>query len=359
LAVAVRVAERFDPVSAANRRSKPSSCLAGLVLASSSVGACGVPERGPLSLEISGATMGTSFRITGVLREEASEAQVRAAVESELVAVSARASTWDPQSELSRFNAHASSEPFEVSAELAALVEQALAIARETGGAFDPTVLPLVRMLGFSGDSIGSSLDPAELGAAREPVGFEKLRVEGQSLVKLDPRLEVDLSAIAPGDAVDRLASLLGRLGAEHGLVEIGGEVRVFGHMPDLDVPVIGVESPNGGGLLGTLALQRGALATSGDYRRFRELDKRRLHHVIDPRTGANPTHDLASVTVLAPTCARADALATALLVLGADEGLELVAHTADVEALFVRRAPDGTLTMRSSDGFPALRAAP
>jgi thiamine biosynthesis lipoprotein len=274
------------------------------------------------------------------------------------MAVSARASTWDPDSELSRFNAHVSLEPFEVSAELAALVEQALAMARETGGAFDPTVLPLVRLLGFSGDGTPPSLDPAELSAAREHVGFEKLRVDGHSLVKLDPALEVDLSGAAPGDAVDRLGAVLVSLGATYALVDIGGEVRAFGQVPDGRELVIGVESPSANSeLLGTISLAHGAVATSGDYRRSRELNGRRVHHVVDPRTGANPTHDLASVTVMAPTCARADALATALLVLGAEEGLALVERMHGVEALFVRRGADGALSIEASQGFPRLRA--
>lgn len=301
--------------------------------------------------------MGTTYRVIA-RGSSARAAHVRAAVEAELAAVSARASTWDPSSELSRFNAHDSSEPFVVSAELAELVAEALAIACETGGAFDPTVLPLVRRLGFAGDGTPTSLDPAEAGAAREHVGFEKLRVEGLRLVKLDPRVEVDLSGIAPGDAVDRLGAALERLGATSSLVEIGGEVRVFGTSPHVVARTIGVEMPSGGGeLLGSLGLRRGAVATSGVYRRFREVNGKRVHHVVDPRTGLNPDHDLASVTVLAPTCARADALATALLVLGAEEGLALVNGKTDVEALFVRRAADGVLSIETSDGFPELRA--
>jgi FAD:protein FMN transferase len=211
----------------------------------------------------------------------------------------------------------------------------------------------VVRLLGFSGDGTQPSLDPAELSAAREHVGYEKLRVEGHSLVKLDPQLEVDLSGIAPGDAVDRLGALLERLGATRSLVDIGGEVRALGQQPHKLVWVIGVESPSeSGALLGTIGLGRGAAATSGDYRRFHVVDGHRVHHVVDPRTGTNPTHDTASVTVMAPTCARADALATALLVLGADDGLALVGHTQRVEALFVRRGVDGVLSIQRSDGF-------
>ncbi len=332
------------------------TAVAAILLAA----ACGKhePTEAERTIHFTGATMGTTYQVHAVFGEVVDAAIVRKAVEAELAAVSARASTWDPQSELSRFNAHASMDPFPVSPELAALVEESLAAARETGGAFDPTVMPLVRLLGFSGDGTQPSLDPAELNAAREHVGYEKLRIEGRSLVKLDPELEVDLSGIAPGDAVDRLGAVLEHLGATRSLVDIGGEVRAFGQMPQHVVWVVGVESPSvNGELLGTIGLARGAVATSGDYRRFREVDGRRVHHVVDPRTGANPTHDTASVTVMAPTCVRADALATALLVLGADDGLTFIGHTQRVDALFVRRSADGALSIQTSEGFPELCA--
>ena len=307
---------------------------------------------------LTGATMGTTYQVRAVFGSAISAASVRAAVEAELEAVSARASTWDPDSELSRFNAYVSSRPFQVSLELAVLVEESLVVARETYGAFDPTVLPLVRLLGFSGDGTQPSLDRAELSAAREHVGFHSLHVEGLGLIKTDPKLEVDLSGIAPGDAVDRLGAVLERMGATYSLVDIGGEVRAFGELPPQVEFVIGIESPSAGGkLLGTIGLTRGAVATSGDYRRFHEVDGRRVHHILDPRTGANPTHDTVSVTVTAPTCARADAFATALLVLGADDGLALLRLTKDVEALFVRRGADGALSIQKSAEFPELRA--
>jgi len=307
--------------------------------------------------------MGTSYRVAYVLPGEAEHDKLRAAVEAELVAISARASTWDEQSELSRFNAHASRAPFDVSEELARLVEQSLAVAHETGGVFDPTVLPLVRLYGFAAEGPAPELDPAALEETRSHVGFEKVRVEGERLVKTDPCVELDLSAIAKGDGVDRVGAVLGRLGCTAWLVEIGGEVRARGRKSDGSPWLVGIETPReagafGGELLRTIALEDAALATSGDYRRFHELGGRRVHHVIDPRTGTNATHDLAEVTVVAPTCARADALATALLVLGADEGLALVGRLEGVEALFVRRRADGGWTAQASAGFPPALAA-
>lgn len=318
----------------------------------------GEAEAGVLR-SFSGATMGTAYRVAYVVPGERAADEFRAAVEAELEAVSRRASTWDATSELSRFNRHAATEPVEVSPELARLVALALDLARATGGAFDPTVLPLVRLHGFAAEDAKSALDLAAIDAARAYVGFELVRVEGTRLVKSDPRVELDLAGIAKGDGVDRVGERLDALGAVSWLVEIGGEVRARGCKPDGRAWVVGVESPRAGApfgaeLLRAFALQDGALATSGDYRRFRVVDGRRIHHVVDPRTGLNPTHDLAEVTVVAPTCARADALATALLVLGAENGLALVESLDDVQALFVQREHDGTFTTITSAGFPA-----
>jgi thiamine biosynthesis lipoprotein len=306
--------------------------------------------------------MGTSYRVAYVLEEGVAQNEVRSSVETELVAISAQASTWDDQSELSRFNAHASTEPFEVSPELVRQVEQALALARETGGAFDPTVMPLVRLYGFAVEAAPQAPDPEEIEAVREHVGHELVRVEGARLVKSDPRVELDLSGIAKGDGVDRIGAVLDELGATAWLVEIGGEVRTRGRKPDGTTWLVGIELPREGAAFGDelghkLRLEGAALATSGDYRRFRDVDGRRVHHVLDPRTGTNATHDLAAVTVVAPTCAQADGLATALLVMGADEGLPYVERCAGVEALFVRRNGRDGFTTTASTGWAALAA--
>jgi thiamine biosynthesis lipoprotein len=321
---------------------------------------CGVGAVGPQVRSLTGGTMGTSFRVAYVAPAELGDDEVRAAVEAELVAISARASTWDEASELSRFNRHGSTGPFEVSPELATQVEQALELARATGGAFDPTVMPLVRLYGFAAEVAPGPPDPDAVAELRVFVGYEHVRVDGTRLIKDDPRVELDLSAIAKGDGVDRLGAVLDGLGATAWLVEIGGEVRARGRKPDGSPWIVGVELPRegrppGSELVRRLALEGAALATSGDYRLFREVEGRRVHHVVDPRTGLNATHDLAEVTVLAPTCARADALATALLVLGADEGLALVERLPDVEALFVRRDGRGGFATTQSAGLSAL----
>ncbi|MBI5431847.1 MAG: FAD:protein FMN transferase [Planctomycetes bacterium] len=319
------------------------------------LGACG--ERELLVREFVGRSMGTSYAVTCVASADVEPAELERAVAAELAAVTARASTWDPTSELARFDAQRSTAPFAVSSELSELVARAISFAHLTGGAFDPTVLPLVRALGFAAEGGEGEVDEAALAAARERVGVAKLRVERGSLAKLDPELELDLSGIAPGDAVDRLGATLDALGARAWLIELGGEVRAHGTKLDGSPWLVGIEVPREGSEFGDELLRRvelsdRALATSGSYRRARAAGAQRVHHVVDPRTGRNATHETVSVTVLAPTCARADALATALLVLGADEGLRWLETQSDVEALFVR--VDGErFEVRATPGFP------
>jgi thiamine biosynthesis lipoprotein len=193
---------------------------------------------------LAGATMGTSWSATCVVPEAVGEDELRAALVAELAAVNARASTWDPKSELARFDAARTTEPFECSRELAALVGHALSLAQLTGGAFDPTVLPLVRAYGFAAEG-SREFDDRALAAAREHVGFEKVVVEERALRKLDPDVELDLSGIAPGDAVDRLGALLDAHGASAWLVELGGEVRARGAKLDGTPWIVGVEVPS------------------------------------------------------------------------------------------------------------------
>lgn len=319
------------------------------------LGACG--ERELVVREFGGRSMGTSYAVTCIASADVERAELERAVAAELAAVTARASTWDATSELARFNAERSTAPFAASNELSELVARAVSFAHLTGGAFDPTVLPLVRALGFAADGGAGEVDEAALSAARDHVGVAKLRVERGSLAKLDPELELDLSGIAPGDAVDRLGATLDALGACAWLVELGGDVRAHGTKLDGSPWLVGIEVPREGSdfgdeLLRRVELSERALATSGSYRRARAAGAQRVHHVVDPRTGRNPSHDTVSVTVLAPTCARADALATALLVMGADEGLRWLETQSDVEALFVR-ADGERFEVRATPNFP------
>jgi thiamine biosynthesis lipoprotein len=267
-------------------------------------------------------------------------------------------STWEPDSEISRFNRHRGGDWFAVSPELAAVVAESLSIAALSGGAFDIRVGPLVRLWGFGPGPAPPGLpDPAAVETARRLAGgVIEVRERPPALRKSLPEAEIDLSAIAKGDAVDRIARHLEAAGVHRYLVEIGGELRVRGRGPAGHPWRIAIELPDPRARLPgpVLELEEGAVATSGDYRNFFEHGGRRYPHVIDPATGRPVAHRTGSVTVLDPSARRADALATALLVLGAEQGLVL-AEREGLAAYFLVGSPGGPTALPSPRMQPYL----
>jgi len=314
-------------------------------------------------LELQGATMGTSYSIQVVdIPPTIQPDTLRDQIETELDHVNGLMSTYREDSELSGFNRSRSTDWLPVSPELASLVEEALWTSKVSGGAFDATVGPLVNLWGFGpGDRPDVVPADARIAEAQAHVGYHKLsaRQDPPALEKSDPDLYLDLSAIAKGYGVDRVAELLEGAGVENYLVEIGGDLRGRGHNGQGVPWHIAVERPNPGAreIERIVELQGGAMATSGDYRNFFEIDGKRYSHTIDPKTGRPVTHDLGSVTVLAPRTARADALATAFLVLGPQAGLAL-AESLETPALFIVRTPEGYSELQTSTFDSAIRSA-
>jgi thiamine biosynthesis lipoprotein len=296
---------------------------------------------------LQGSTMGTGYSIQIPFpAESVTAAALHREIEVTLERINGQMSTYLEDSELSRFNADRSTDWFPVSAELAGLVGEALQVSELTGGAFDPTVGPLVNLWGFGPHEDARSVPTdREIEAAAKRVGFDKLSVreEPPALKKSVAGLYLDLSAMAKGYGVDRIAGLLDAAGIGNYLVEIGGEVRGRGHNRHGRPWRIAVERPDvrGRAVHRVLELRDGGMATSGDYRNFFERDGTRYSHTIDPETGRPVTHALASVTVLAPDAARADALATAFMVLGPDAGMAL-ADSLSLSALFIVRSESG-----------------
>ncbi|TWT57924.1 Thiamine biosynthesis lipoprotein ApbE precursor [Thalassoglobus neptunius] len=293
-----------------------------------------VPQTGHAEVvEIVGETMGTTYSIKWVvesaLQTDGPDLElIREQVDHRLNEILAMMSTYDPESELSRFNAQTSTDWFPVSAETAEVVEAALEIFRVSGGAFDPTVGRLVRMWRFGKDPAADGIpSDEEIQAAMESVGGEHIsvRMNPPAIKKSLPDVELDLSAIAKGYGVDAIVALLNEQQIENCLVEIGGEVRTSGRKEGQPWR-LGVERPNSDSrqLQATVALENQALATSGNYRNYFEYDGKRYSHTIDPRTGSPVTHDLSSVSVIADNCMFADAWATTLMVLGPEEGMRL-----------------------------------
>ncbi len=283
---------------------------------------------------------------------------LRRQIESRLEGINRQMSTYLADSDLSRFNRAQTTDWHAVPAELSALVARALTISRETDGAYDVTVGPLVELWGFG--SQGPRDTPPKNAAISERlqlVGFRKLeaRDSPSALRKRVPGLQVDLSSIAKGWAVDQLAGLLDRHGVPNYLIEIGGEVFARGDKGPGGPWRIAVEKPltEQRAIHRTVALDNLAIATSGDYRNYFEDAGQRYSHSLDPRTGKSVRQRLAAVTVFAENCADADAWATALLVLGEREGRE-TAERLGIKALFISRDRQGLIEFSSA----ALRAS-
>lgn len=305
----------------------------------------------PAVHEIAGESMGTTWSVRYVARDPV---DMSAAIQAELDAVTAQMSTWEPTSAISRFNASPAGSVHALPDGLRTVLDAALALARETDGAYDPTVGPLVNLWGFGPDGARSEPPPArEIDAVRERVGFQRLRLEDDRL-RQPGGVYVDLSSIAKGYAVDRMAAALEAAGITDYLVEAGGELRARGHRPDGKRWRVAIERPdaNGAAIQEIVELADVAIATSGDYRAHFESGGRRYSHTIDPRTGAPVQHGLVSVTVLDPACMRADALATALTVLGPDAG-SAFAEMHGIAALFIEDR-GGRLIERTTPAWDA-----
>lgn len=312
----------------------------------------------PARVEFSGETMGTTYSVV-VYAETAAQRDaidgLPQAIDAQLRDLNAKMSTWDPASELSRFNAYEGEAPFPVSRETAEVVALASEVSEASGGAFDITVGPLVNAWGFGPEEEGRTPSEDELEALRASVGCEKVEVslDPPALLKRQPDVYCDLSAIAKGYAVDKVAELLEARGLSRYLIEIGGETRCGGAKPGEQPWRVAIERPTPGRreIARVLSLAGKALATSGDYRNFREVDGRTVSHTIDPRTGQPAQHGLAAVSVGADDCARADAWATALMVLGPEEGWDLALEQG-LAVYFQLHAADGGFEERMTPAF-------
>lgn len=315
------------------------------------------PER-PDQWVLTGRTMGTTFTVKVVVHPELAISQddVETAIREAVDGVDTAMSTYRDDSELSRFNRHGT-EPFEVSDSMIEVVSEARRIAMLSAGAFDITVGPLVDAWGFGPIPVDDPPDAEVLAALLADNGFQMLEIDPEqgTLRKERAAIRCDLSAIAKGYAVDRVALGLTALGLADFMAEIGGEVKAVGRNAAGEAWRIGIERPAPGpkGLWSAVGLVNVAMATSGDYRNYYERDGVRISHTIDPRTGRPVTHRLASVSVIHPSCATADALATAISVLGPEEGRELVEREG-LAALFLVRSDDGEFEEWASPAWPA-----
>ena len=298
-------------------------------------------------IEFQGATMGTTYTVKLVeppagLKPEG----IQAEIDTRLEKINLQMSTYLENSELSLVNRSQVTDWIDVSQQLVDVLQHARHISERTKGAFDVTVGPLVNLWGFGPETADEQL-PSEqaIRAAMDRVGYTLLQLRSvpPAIKKNRADLYVDLSAIAKGHAVDVIAEYLRGLGIENYMVEIGGEVRAEGRNARGNLWRIAIEKPATGSrsLHAIVELDNTGIATSGDYRNYFEIEGRRYSHTIDPATGRPVTHKLASVTVVHPSAMQADAMATALMVLGADAGYRL-AEEHELAAFFIVKGEDG-----------------
>jgi thiamine biosynthesis lipoprotein len=300
--------------------------------------------------EFRGFTMGGTFSVKVVTATDELETpalgDVDRALRASLNRIEGLMSTWDPDSELSRFNRSQSVEPFRLSAETFEVFTWSIDVAILTGGALDVTIGALVDAWGF-GPSGPRTAPPTseEIARRREAMGIDRLELEPatRTVRKTRPEVQCDLSSVVPGYAADRLFGELSSRGFTDFLVDVGGEVRTRGRNENGAPWQVAIERPalHGDAIQRLVPISDLAITTAGDYRKYREVDGQRVAHILDPRTGRPLTHRLASVTVVDTLAVRADAFDTALMVLGPDEGMAL-ARKLNLAALFIERADDG-----------------
>ena len=300
--------------------------------------------------KLAGSTMGTYYQVTTRTNECVDYAE---AIEQRLAQLNQSLSTYIPDSELSLINQTPAGEVIHLNKELEQVLQTAEIVWRQTDGAFDVTIGPLVNLWGFGPDQAQARTTPPDdqQQAARQRIGMSLLDLAGAQLIKQHAETYIDLSALAKGFAVDELAQILLEQGCANFMVDIGGEILAVGFNPQGQPWRLGIETPSAeqvGQVHTVIALSDLAIATSGDYRNFRMVDGEAIDHVLDPRTGRPGTSQVVSATVLHPSAMLADAYATALMVLGEDEGMALAEELGLAVYLIMRsEAPGATRPWR------------
>ena len=304
-----------------------------------------VPERRAWTL------MGTTLEAT-VYRPASATSLAGAdleAVYSAVVEIDQRMSLYRPDSELVALNAQAGKDSIKVSAPTFQVLQTAQHYSGLSGGAFDITVQPLVELWGFYRMERTSIPPLAKIQAVLHQVGTERLDLDAEArTAALATGSRVDLGSIAKGYAVDRAIAALRARGVPAALIDLGGNIGVLGQLPDGRPWTVGIKHPRGNRLIGLLRFREGAIATSGDYDRYFEVEGRRFSHLLDPRTGW-PAEGLYSVTVVAPNATAADALSTAAFVLGPERGIGLLAACQGVEGVLVHPVGGGAEGVQNS----------
>jgi thiamine biosynthesis lipoprotein len=299
-------------------------------------------------ISIGGFTQGTTYNIT---YESMDSTDYKKDIEYLLAEFDTSLSTYIPTSVISKINRNESTKSDYY---LNIVLKKAEEIYKITNGAFDITVAPLVNAWGF-GFKNKEEMTNARVDSIMEFVGFNKISFNDSVIIKSDPRIMLDMNAIAQGYSVDVVANFLENKGIANYLVEIGGEVKTKGFNKKGKEWKIGIDKPfdnnlmPGENLQAIVKLSNKSLATSGNYRKFYEYDGVKYSHTIDPKTGYSVNHSLLSTTVIADDCMTADAYATAFMVLGLEKSYDLVMRLPGIEAYFVFSDENGAFQVKST----------
>ncbi len=316
-------------------------------------------QKDPEIVTLSGKTMGTTYLIKYIDNGKLKQAPQQAHEQIDLILkdVNAKMSTYDPNSELSRFNQSTQiNSAVEISNDLATVIQEAIRLNRLTEGALDVTVGPIVNLWGFGPEKrVDKRPTPEQIVERQAWVGIDKLKLTEHngkfSLEKSVPQLYIDLSAIAKGFGVDKVAAYLDDIGTQNYMVEIGGEIRAKGKNIANKYWQIAIEKPAFDGSREVdqiIQLNNLSMATSGNYRNYFEENGIRFSHEIDPKTGAPVQHHLASITVLTPSAMTADGFSTGLFVLGEEKALQ-IAEQQGLAVYIIVKTDKGFETQMSS----------
>jgi len=307
----------------------------------------------PEPVKLQGEAQGTYYAITYYDSEERNFAQE---IDSLLTYFDQVASVYEPNSIISKVNKN---QPYELNDIFLEIYKEGMEVSRKTGGKFDMTVMPLVNAWGF-GFETRQKLDSAQVDSLLKFVGYEKIRLKNEELIKDVPGIRLDFNSIAQGYSVDWLADFLESKGIENYLVDVGGEVFASGKKPGGDFWKVGIEKParnksDAREIKDVVALKDKALATSGSYRKYYEENGVRYSHTINPETGYPVKHSLLSASVLADKAVTADAYATAFMVMGLEESKDFINKNPDLEAYFIYSDRDGELKTHYTQGVREL----
>jgi thiamine biosynthesis lipoprotein len=308
---------------------------------------------------IQGRTMGTTYHITVVTGYFKGIGGLKEKIDARLDEINHVFSTYIKDSEISRFNAlNKADEKFRVSDDFIQVMKVGRKIHQLSEGAWDGTVNPLVELWGFGPTQRERKIPAASsINGLLQSVGFDRIHFKQPNFIVKDSELiTLDLNSIAKGFAVDQVSQLVAANGFENYLVEIGGEVYAAGYRKDGKKWRVGINRPQKDAafteVYKVVPLSNRAFATSGDYRNFFEIDGVRYSHVINPRTGYPVSNGIVGVSIIADNCTLADGLATAIMVMGAQKGIQLVNRLDNVECFIVVEKPDGSLLDYYSTGI-------